>query len=153
VDPRAGRTVLGEWVGVWCEAHDVGHGTWVKYQSHLRNHILPRFGDTPIGEINRMAIKAWVKALRRSLAEPTVADVVSLLSMVMGEAVEEGLIGANPCRKLRINTGRGTERPAARPEQVQMIASRCAPSDRVLIITAAYTDCGGENSPGCTGRT
>ena len=139
VDPRAGRTLLAEWVAVWSTAHDVAEGTWAKYDSQLRNHILPRFGDMPVGEINRMMVKAWVKALRRVLAEPTVADVVSLLSMLLGEAVDEGMIGANPCRKLRINTHDGRERPTARPEQVRQIADRCSATDRVLIITAAYT--------------
>ena len=54
-----------------------------------------------------MTVKAWVKSLRRSLAEPTVQDVVSLFSTIMNEAVDEGLIAANPCRRLRINTGAG----------------------------------------------
>jgi integrase len=138
-DPRAGQTLLGEWVETWSEAHDVSAGTWAKYQSHLRNHILPRFGATTLGEINRMAIKAWVKTLRRTLAEPTVADVVTMLSMVLGEAVEEGLIGANPCRKLRINVTGNPERPHAQPWQVLRIAQRCRPTNTLLILTAAYT--------------
>ncbi|MFC4857381.1 site-specific integrase [Actinophytocola glycyrrhizae] len=85
-----------------------------------------------------MTVKAWVKALRRSLAEPTVQDVVSLFSTIMNEAVDEGLIAANPCRRLRINTGAGDERPVATPEQVSMIAGRARLMDRVMMIMAAY---------------
>jgi hypothetical protein len=33
------------------------------------------------------------------------------LSMMLGEAVEEGLIGINPCRKLRVNLTGSVERP------------------------------------------
>jgi hypothetical protein len=76
VDPRLAQTCVGEWVRRWADAHDVGLGTWAKYGSHLRNHILPRFGEVELGEIGRMTVKAWVKSLRRSLAEPTVRDVV-----------------------------------------------------------------------------
>jgi len=130
--------LLRDWVTVCTAAHDVSEGTAAKNQSHLRNHIRPKFGDTPLAEIRRMVAKAWVKTLRRRLADSTVADVVSLLSMMLGEAVEEGLIGANPCRKLRINLT-GVERPHAQPEQISRIADRCSPSDRALIITAAYT--------------
>ncbi|MGH3761936.1 tyrosine-type recombinase/integrase [Actinophytocola sp.] len=139
VDPRLTQTLVGEWVRQWSDAHEVGAGTWAKYDSHLRNHILPRFGDLALGEVTRMAVKAWVKSLRRSLAEPTVIDVVSLLSMVLVEAVEEGLIGVNPCRRLRLRLDGRTERPHARPEQVAEMVRRVRPADGVLIITAAYT--------------
>ena len=30
-------------------------------------------------------------------------DILILFSMILGEAVDEGLIPANPCRKLRIS--------------------------------------------------
>jgi integrase len=139
VDPRLAQTGAGEWIRQWSDAHDVSAGTWAKYDSHLRNHILPRFGEMTLGEVNRLSVKAWVKALRRSLAEPTVKDVVTLLSMILGEAVEEGLIGANPCRRLRVNTGDREERPHARADQIPVLACRARPTDGVLIITAAYT--------------
>src|SRR5689334_641929 len=61
VDPRLAQTCVGEWVRRWSDAHDVGLGTWAKYDSHLRNHILPRFGEVELGEIGRMTVKAWVK--------------------------------------------------------------------------------------------
>jgi integrase len=138
MDPRLAQTCVGEWVRRWSDAHDVGDGTWAKYESHLRNHILPRFGEAELGEIGRMTVKASVKALRRSLAEPTVQDVVSLFSTIMNEAVDEGLIGANPCRRLRINTGGGDERPTATPGQVSLIAERARFADRVMVILAAY---------------
>ncbi|MCT2585592.1 hypothetical protein JT362_20955 [Actinophytocola sp. S1-96] len=139
VDPRLAQTSVSEWIRLWSEAHDVGAGTWGKYDSHLRNHILPRFGAMSLGEINRMTIKAWVKTLRRSLAEPTVIDVVSLLSTILSEAVDEGLIGANSCRRLRLNTGDRTERPHATPQQIRDLTHRMNPSDALLVLTAAYT--------------
>ncbi|MBE1463814.1 integrase [Kibdelosporangium phytohabitans] len=140
VDPRASQTLLGEWVTTWSAAHDVSEGTWAKYNSHLANHILPKFGDTAIGDIQRLAVKGWVKSLRRTLAEATVADVVTILSMILGEAVEEDLITANPCRKLRINRDGGPERPHAAGWQVVRIAERSRRrEDWLLIITAAYT--------------
>lgn len=139
VDPRLARTLVRDWVAQWSDAHDVSAGTWAKYDSHLRNHILPRFADMALAEVNRMRVKAWVKALRRSLAEPTVIDVVSLLSMLLGEAVEEGLIATNPCRRLRLTVRGRAERPHALPDQVTDLARRESPSDGLLIITAAYT--------------
>jgi hypothetical protein len=41
------------------------------------------------------------RRLSRTRADSTVASILSLLSMVLGEAVEEKRISTNPCRKLR----------------------------------------------------
>lgn len=98
---------------MWCEAHDVSEGTWLKYRSHLRNHILPKFGDMPLGELSRIRIKAWVKTLRRQLCDATTADVIILFSMILGEAVEENLIGANPCRRLGLRLAPSQRRATA----------------------------------------
>jgi integrase len=139
VDPRLAQTTVGEWVKAWSDAHDVSPITWNTYDSHLRNHILPRFADMALGEVQRMTVKTWVKTLRDTLAEKSVADVAGLLSMILGEAVDEGLLGANPCRKLRINTGHQPERPHATPDEVATLATRVSPDNAALIITAAYT--------------
>ncbi|QFZ18528.1 site-specific integrase [Saccharothrix syringae] len=139
VDPRLAQTTLGEWVRQWLDAHHVSSVTWNTYNSHLRNHILPRFAETELGDLSRMVIKTWAKTLRRSLGERSVADVVGLLSMILGEAVDEGLIGANPCRKLRLNTGDQPERPHADADEVAALAGRVAADNAVLIVTAAYT--------------
>jgi integrase len=139
VDPRLAQTLVGEWVRQWAEVHDVGAGTWAKYDAHLRNHILPRFGAMALCEVSRMTVKGWVKSLRRSLAEATVADVVSLLSTIFNEAVDEGLIGANPCRRLRVHTGEQGERPHASAAQIPVLTARASFMDGVMIITAAYT--------------
>ena len=90
VDPRLAQTGVGEWVREWTDAHDMGAGTWAKYDAHLRNHILPKFGELCLGEVTRMAVKAWVKQLRRSLAERTVGDVVALLSMILARRSRKG---------------------------------------------------------------
>ncbi|CAM3402497.1 site-specific integrase [Kibdelosporangium persicum] len=139
VDPRLARTTVGDWIHEWTAAHDVSDGTWAKYNSHLHNHILPRFADMPLGDVKRIVVKGWVKTLRRSLAESSVRDVVTLFSMIMGEAVDEELIGANPCRKLRIDVGGPPERPHASADDVDALAGRVSPENAVLITTAAYS--------------
>lgn len=138
-DPRKAQTTLGEWTEIWCDAHDVAEGTWAKYNSHLRNHIRPKFADTPLEEITHIKIKQWVKGLRRHLGDATVADIVTLLSMILGEAVEEDYIGKNPCRRLKLNLDPSTPKETASPSVVRRIADRCDPAYRTLIITAAYT--------------
>ena len=43
----AGRITLAEWVAVWEPGHLAGEAKMAAYRSHLRNHILPVFGDAP----------------------------------------------------------------------------------------------------------
>jgi integrase len=137
-DPRLARITFGDWVQQWTDAHDVSEGTWAKYDSHLRIHILPQFAHVALGDIKRIVVKGWVRKLRRSLAELTVGDMVTLLSMILGEAVDEELIGANPCLRLRVNIGDRPERPHATADEVDALAARVSFANAVLVTLAAY---------------
>jgi integrase len=139
ISPDQGKITLAAWVEEWLDAHDVSATTFERYRSHLDVHILPRFGDTPLNGITRMAVKRWVKELGRTRADSTVGSILTLLSMIMGEAVEERRIALNPCRKLRGASPHRPERPWATAAQVNEIADRLTPANRSLVITAAYT--------------
>ncbi|MFC7483146.1 tyrosine-type recombinase/integrase [Luedemannella flava] len=139
ISPEHGKITLAEWVDQWLDAHDVGAATFERYRSHLDNHILPRFGTSALNTITRMAVKRWVKDLNQRRADSTVASILSLLSMIMGEAVEERRIPMNPCRRLRHASAARPERPWASAAQVNEIAARVSAANRALIITAAYT--------------
>ena len=140
LDPATGRITLAEWVGIWEQGHIAGPAKTAAYRSHLTNHILPRFGHVPLTQINRHAIKVFVKHLKTKLADSSVTSIMSLFSMLMREAVADRRIGYNPCQGLRIATSRPPERPHATPTQVNRIADRIARFDeQVLVITAAYT--------------
>jgi integrase len=67
------------------------------------------------------------------------ATVENLFSMILSEAVDEGLIGTNPCRKLRLTFDDCSERPHASADEIDAIAGRVAADDALMIITAAYT--------------
>ncbi|QUH05023.1 tyrosine-type recombinase/integrase [Saccharopolyspora erythraea] len=138
-DPRKAQTTFGEWTEIWSDAHDVAESTWAKYRAHLRNHILPRFADSPLADISHIKVKQWAKGLRRRLGDPTVADIVTILSMILAEAVDEDYIGKNPCRRLRLNLEPSAPKETATASVVRRVADRCDPAYRTLIITAAYT--------------
>ena len=91
------------------------------------------------------------KTLQSKLADKSAKDVLVLFSQIIGEAVDEGLIGSNPCRKLRIAFADSPERPHAGTNEVDAIARRMHPDDGLLTITAAYTGLRwGELGPGRT---
>lgn len=139
-DPRLAQTTIDEWIRVWSDAHHVADVTAATYDSHIRNHILPRWSGTALGDIARIAVKGWVnKKLRTRLSDKSAKDILVLFSMILTEAVDEGLLGANPCRRLRIGFEDRPERPHAATDEVDALAGRMAPDAGLMTITAAYT--------------
>ena len=117
-----------------------GPEKWASYHSYLRNHILPRFGHVALNKITRQDAKVFVKDLKQRLAERTVIDVMSLLGLLLREAVADRRIGFNPCQGIRIATGQRVERTPATTDQINRIVARIRRrSDQILVITAAYT--------------
>jgi integrase len=140
LDPAAGRITLAEWVAIWERGHLAGDAKWAAYRSHLRNHILPRFGHVQLSKITRQSVKVFVKHLKTQLADSSAANVMTLLSLLMREAVADRRIGYNPCTGVRVVTRRAPERPHATPAQVNTITARInRRADQILVITAAYT--------------
>jgi integrase len=140
LDPAAGRITLTQWVDLWQDTHVAGPARMAAYRSHLRNHILPAFGQVPLTQINRHQIKVFVKDLKTRLADSSVTSIMALLSMLLREAVADRRIGHNPCHNIRVTTSRPPERPHATPAEVNTIAGRIGRFDeQVLVITAGYT--------------
>lgn len=147
IDPALGKTTLAAWVADWLPAIDVDVRTEENYTSQLRRHILPRWGNTGLGDISGIHVAGWAKALRSSgLAPVTVSGIVKLFTMILNDAVAERLIAYNPVqarRRGRSRSVRPAERIWATPEDVLQIADHAAlhyhPCAAVLIITAAWT--------------
>ena len=140
LDPALGRISLADWVAIWEAGHLAGEARRAAYRSHLRNHILPYFATTPLTKITRQQVKLFARHLTARLADSSATSVMSLLSLLMREAVHERRIGHNPCQGVKVRTRRPPERPHASPAQVNQIAERIRRHDeRVLVIAAAYT--------------
>jgi integrase len=150
LDPHGGKTLLREWTADWLDAQDIAVRTEDYYRSLLDNHIHPRWGDTPLGDITGLKVAGWAKKLRNDgYADSTVTGITKLLSLLLADAAEARLIPANPIRARR--RGRRhrhsprTERIWATPEQALAVADNAArlpaggPSDAVMIVLAAWT--------------
>ncbi|MDR8409816.1 hypothetical protein MTP10_13850 [Nonomuraea sp. 3-1Str] len=87
--------------------------TWLKSRNHelataardasiMRNHVLARWRDLPLGKIDHAAVQAWITDLGKRLSPATVIECHRLLPGVMKSAVRDRLIGANPCEGVRL---------------------------------------------------
>ena len=116
----------------------------------LRRHVLLRWGTTPLNAITALGVNKWITDLHAlGYANSTTAGIVKLLSMILTDAADEGLIPANPVHRRRRRGRRShriqRERVWATPDEVLRIADQAqalgGDTARLLIITAAGTGC------------
>jgi integrase len=102
IDHRAGQMTLTDFAeSRWLPSLvHVRPNTLDLYRGHLRNHVLPAFGERPLGSLRRQDCRTFVAALAARLAPATVGTVYAVLRMVMQTAVDDGLIAANPCSRV-----------------------------------------------------
>jgi integrase len=131
---------LTEWTTTWLPAHLAGRSTIAKYESMLRCHILPAFGDHRLDAITRTDVKAFARTLTKDLAPVTVRSIVTVLGLILREAIDEHYLLFDPTARLRLRDGPSEPRPTATPDQVWRIAARMPNLHaRTLVITTAYT--------------
>ncbi|HEX7277795.1 MAG TPA: site-specific integrase [Acidimicrobiales bacterium] len=140
IDPTAGRVTFGAYAEVWlaAQAHH-RPSTRAKVESHLRCHIIPAFGDRPIGSIRPSEVKSWVASLAGVLAPATVEIVYRYLAAVFRAAVSDRVLAVTPCVGVKLPK---IDRPKVHPlttEEVQALADTVPPRYRAMVILAAGT--------------
>lgn len=137
---RGSAITLWDWAAVWLPSHLAGEVTLVKYDSYLRNHILPVFGVRPLDAIERVEIKAFVKQLKTKLKPSSVRVITSLLGLLLREAVRDRHILVDVSEMMRLNVDPTEDRPVATAVQVREIARRLPRLvEQVMVVTAAFT--------------
>jgi integrase len=110
------------------------------YALLLRKHLLPRFGNDCLSEINKMQIQRFVlDKLKQGLAWETVNHLRCLLSKIMGTAVEWHFVGENPVHGVKM-----PERTLKRPrgfltadEVTRLLSCLEEPARAVVALGAA----------------
>ncbi|TWP47967.1 tyrosine-type recombinase/integrase [Lentzea tibetensis] len=116
----------------------------------MRCHIQLRWGATPLNAIIALGVNKWISDLRQlDYTNTTIATIVKVLSMILTDAADQGLISTNPIRRYRRRGRRShrieRERVWATPTEVLRIAEQAAAlggeTAGLLIITAGWTGC------------
>lgn len=115
--------------------------TRLKVEGHVRNYIVPAFGDYAIGDIRPSDVREWVVALsEHGLAPGTVRAVYSSLSRIMKQAAVDGLIPRSPCYGIALPQDQvQREMHFLEPHQIEVLAREVPERYRALIFTAAYS--------------
>lgn len=150
VNPKDGRQTLGAWVEDWLEVMDVAETSDRTYNSRLNAVILPKWKDTPLGDITATAYKAWRNKLADEFSRNYVDGIEGMMRMLLDDAVEERIIPFNPM-PAKSKRRRGRHAPVDNedtyvwptPRQALLAAenARALRGDQwyVMILTMAYT--------------
>ena len=142
VDPEAGKVTVREFATRWLrERPNLRPRTVELYEGELRLHILPALGDLELAQLNSARIRTWHAAMLKAdrPGKTTVAKCYRLLNSIMATALEDGLIGRNPCVLKGAGVERPRERPIATAQEVFALADAIEPRYRALVLTATFT--------------
>lgn len=154
IDPQAARTTFDAWARDWLATTvHLREGTKAGYESLLDNHILPAFGSTPVGRIDKLAVKAWVAGrVKAGLGAGTVRNAFAVLRQVLDAAVDGGGLRRNPCIGVDLPRPKREEMHFASHDEVATLADTIAhpvdfrgrskgeyPAYGLLVLLDAYT--------------
>jgi integrase len=137
VDPKAGKTTVSEYAKAWQGAQVCRENTARNIDVALRLHVLPYIGARPVGSVRPSDMQALVKTLSATLAPGTVREVYKVAGRMFAAAVDDRIIAASPCHRVRLPHD---DRPEVVPptvEQVTALAAAVAPRYRALVVLLA----------------
>lgn len=124
-----------ERVAAWRKHKDT---TRAQVDSHMRNHLLPYFGDRPIGSIRPAHVEAWVARTEQVIAPSTLRVVFAWLNRIMGDAVRDRLIRDNPCTGIELPEVVEREVQPLPLDAVDALAEAMPPHLRAAVLVAAW---------------
>ena len=98
VDPRAGKVTLEKFAHKWLQSQTFDESTRETVESRLRVHILPELGNIELRHLRPSTIQSWLRGRQKECAPSYVRVLLANLSSVLGAALDDGLIAANPCQ-------------------------------------------------------
>lgn len=139
IDPSAGQVLLRDYAAVWQAAQLHRPSTAVQVDAHLRNHVLPAFGDRALGSLRPSEVQAWVRSRAEVLAPSTVEVVYRLLSAILSDAVADHVIVRNPAKGVRLPRQAKTQIEPPTLEQVEAVVEELPERYQAVAVLAAGT--------------
>lgn len=137
---------LADYAPAWVEARLSARGEPLRprvrdlYLSQLRLHVLPTLGSARLARITTASVRAWYADLRgpSGPGASTAAKCYRLLRSILGTAVEDGLIPANPCTIKGAGIEPADERPIPTVAEALQLADAIHPRLRTAVFLAAF---------------
>jgi integrase len=137
VDPKAGKTTVRQYAVAWQSAQVTREHSTRNTDVALRLHVLPHIGDRPLGSVRPSDMQALVKTLTATLAPGTVRETYKVAGRMFAAAVDDRILAASPCHRIRLPRD---DRPEVVPptvEQITALAGAVSPRYRALVVLLA----------------
>lgn len=142
VDPRGAKTKFRDWSTEW-------RATWLhlrrntvpQRESLLKSHVLPYFGDVPIGQITQAQIQSWINALHAAGYAPwTIDNAYRVRQGALDAAVLTGLVVTSPCLRIRKPSPYSSRKEMhfLPPEELGRLADAVAAEFRPLVLVSGW---------------
>jgi integrase len=152
-DPRRADRPFKDAVAAWRETRlpSLAPKTRDRYEDVLRLHLEPEFGTVPLTALTREVVKRYFARLQRDgrtagrehpgdpLSPGSIRKIQTVLSSVLSEAVEMGMIRVNPAMRMRLPAPAKRDMTILTAAEVRQLADAINPHYRVLILLAANT--------------
>ena len=142
VDPSAGAVRFEEYAEEWFQGLVLKPKTIAGYRSLLDSRILPTLGTVELRRINPDLLRAWVAAMAADgLSASRMGQAKRVVSAVLTQAVDDGLIGRNPAETVKVPKTRERDQRYLTAEQVTELAdawSKGCEAVRQLVKLLAY---------------
>ena|GEM_PF-1400292 len=136
-DPSGGRITFRAYAEQWLDGRPLAATTRDNYAETLERHVLPTFGDTPIGRLSPDEIRRWYRPLRERIPS-TASRAYRIMHAILATAVDDDLIPRNPCRIRGASSDPHTERPFVPAEVVLALADIAHPRIGPMILVAGF---------------
>ena len=146
IDPSASKTTFRKWAQKYlAQKLNIGRRTRDRYQESLDNHLLPAFGDAPLGSITPDEVQDWVAKMAQTEYAPgktyspeTIRGHYALFAAMMKKAAARGVIGRSPCLDIELPKVIRNERRYLTERQVEALVQAMPARYRTLVIVGAY---------------
>lgn len=150
-DPALKRKTFGEWADEWLAgAAHLKPRTKAGYESILAKHVLPAFGDLPIGAIDQPDVRRFVAEVAAKPKNPrkpqlgtlgagTARNAYNVVRAVFGVAIGAGVKKSNPCDGVKPPRPPRQEMLFLDAVEVNRLAEAIDEPYGVLVRFAAYT--------------
>ncbi len=145
--PELAHVTFADYADEWMRDRVLKARTEELYEGLLRNHLIPAFGATRLGDIDEAAIRRWRKErleagkkAKRFFGPVTVAKGYRLLHAIFTTAEDDRIIRRNPCRIEGAGKEESIEREVIPLPTVFAIAKAVPVRYRMLVLLATFAD-------------
>ncbi len=141
---RASSQKLAVYAARWLGTRGLRARTKEHYADQLRLRILPTLGEVPLSRADAAEVRQWYTLLRaeaaaRGRGAVALATSYRVLRAILGGAVEDGLIGRNPCMIRKAGSDAPAPRPVLQEREVWALADAVPERYEALVWLAAAT--------------